>query len=240
MDFSLTPLSDHAIVIELGTEIHPDIHQKIQAITALLDASHLEWLIEYIPSFTSVTVFYDLVVAAKLSERDIQPYDFVYQQLQKLLMNSLPPVNERSRIIQIPVCYDEQFGPDLPFVAAHNNLTREEVINIHCSGRYIVYMIGFAPGFPYLGGMSKTISAPRKSVPRLQIPAGTVGIAGTQTGIYPLETPGGWQLIGRTPIPLFQPMKQPPSLLRAGNRIHFTPITAEQFHEMEKNYDYSC
>jgi inhibitor of KinA len=136
--------------------------------------------------------------------------------------------------VEIPVCYGGEFGADLDFVAKHANLTPGEVIEIHSAADYLVHMIGFAPGFPYLGGMSSKIAAPRRSSPRLKVPAGSVGIAGEQTGIYPLETPGGWQLIGRTPLALFRPEQDPPTLLQPGDIVRFRPITPQQFRELKE------
>ena len=127
------------------------------------------------------------------------------------------------------MCYGGEYGPDLEEVARHNGLSVDEVIALHSGGEYLVYMIGFAPGFPYLGGMSERIAMPRRSSPRAQIPVGSVGIAGMQTGVYPIETPGGWQLIGRTPLALFRPEENPPSLLQAGNKVRFRPISADEF-----------
>jgi inhibitor of KinA len=142
------------------------------------------------------------------------------------------PLPGRERVV--PVCYGGEFGPDLEFVAKHNGLTEQEVIQIHSSGEYLVYMIGFAPGFPYLGGMSEKIAAPRRTSPRLKIPIGTVGIAGLQTGVYPIETPGGWQLIGRSPEQLFRPHANPPSLLQAGNLVRFQPISRDEYDAWEE------
>ncbi|MGV3465566.1 MAG: 5-oxoprolinase subunit PxpB, partial [Heyndrickxia sp.] len=138
-----------------------------------------------------------------------------------------------SRVVEIPVCYGGDFGPDLETVASMNGLSTEEVIQIHSSAEYTVYMIGFAPGFPYLGGMSEKIATPRLPSPRLKIPERTVGIAGNQTGVYPIETPGGWQLIGRTPIKLFRPQDEVPSLLHAGDKVRFKPISYEEYVEWE-------
>ena len=136
------------------------------------------------------------------------------------------------RVVRIPVLYGGEFGPDLDFVAKHNGLTKDEVIAIHTSGDYTVHMIGFAPGFPFIGGMSERIAAPRRETPRLKIPARSVGIAGVQTGVYPIETPGGWQLIGRTPLELFLPDENPPSLLVAGDKITFYEITSEEYQDL--------
>jgi inhibitor of KinA len=143
-------------------------------------------------------------------------------------------VKQHPRVVEIPVCYGGEFGPDLGYVAEHNQLSVEEVIEIHTSGQYLVYMIGFAPGFPYLGGMSERIMAPRRQSPRLAIPAGTVGIAGMQTGVYPIETPGGWQLIGRTPLALFRPQDNPPSLLQSGDIVRFCQISDKEYEEYKE------
>ena len=144
---------------------------------------------------------------------------------------NVPTVKKRT--IEIPVCYGGEFGPDLSVVAESNGLTEEEVIHIHSNGTYIVYMIGFAPGFPYIGGMPSEIATPRKSSPRLKIPSRSVGIAGSQTGIYPIETPGGWQLIGSTPLKLFSIHHNPPTLLQAGDHVRFKPISYEEYRYLE-------
>ena len=153
-------------------------------------------------------------------------------ELQTTLLNLRDESLKDQRTVEIPVCYGGDYGPDLEFVAQHNSLTEEKVVAIHSAADYLVYMIGFAPGFPYLGGMSEQIAAPRRESPRLQIPAGSVGIAGAQTGVYPIETPGGWQLIGRTPLELFRPTEDPPTRLRAGDIVRFRPITSEEFDRL--------
>jgi inhibitor of KinA len=140
-------------------------------------------------------------------------------------------------VVSIPVCYGGAFGPDLDFVAGHNKLSVQEVIDIHTSRPYQVYMLGFTPGFPYLGGMSERIAAPRLAQPRVAIPAGSVGIAGSQTGIYPIESPGGWQLIGRTPLRLFDPGSATPFLFAAGNYLRFTAIDADAFLEIRQQVE---
>src|SRR5699024_4926794 len=134
-----------------------------------------------------------------------------------------------SRMVEIPVLYGGDYGPDLDLVAHRNQLSTEEVIRIHSERDYLVYMIGFAPGFPYVGGMDERIEAPRKENPRQSIPAGSVGIAGKQTGIYPFESPGGWQIIGRTPAQLFLPESNPPTLIQPGDRLRFVPIDEAEY-----------
>src|ERR671914_867162 len=142
-----------------------------------------------------------------------------------------------TRTVGIPVHYGGNFGPDLGFVALHNELTEQQVIEIHSQPMYLVYMIGFAPGFPYLGGMSERLASPRRESPREKIPAGSVGIAGSQTGVYPIETPGGWQLIGRTPLRLFRPDKDDPSLLRTGDRVRFHAIEPAEYGDVLERED---
>lgn len=231
MDFQLHPMGDRAVIMEFGTDISPTILKKIQNVTKLLEDYHPMWLIEYIPAFTTITILYDPIT---LSFRE------VCQQIKELVSSYTDTTTIEQRVVDIPVCYGGEMGPDLEYVAESNDLTCEEVIQIHSSGDYLVYMIGFAPGFPYIGGMSERIATPRKEIPRLEIPERSVGIAGLQTGIYPISTPGGWQLIGRTPIELFIPNEKQPSLLRAGDKINFIPITGKEYEELEKlHYDYS-
>lgn len=191
-------------------------------------------MIEYIPAFTTITIFYDPFKIIKAFKSNQLPYTYVCQQINFLFEQFNFDKSTQQRLVEIPVCYGGELGPDLDIVASVNQLTPEEVIQIHTSGDYIVYMIGFAPGFPYIGGMSEKIATPRKESPRLKIPERSVGIAGMQTGIYPIETPGGWQLIGRTPIRLFTPEANPPSLLRAGDKIKFTAISFEEYQALEK------
>jgi inhibitor of KinA len=233
MEFKLQPLGDNSVIIELGEDISRDIQQKVNKVSSFLEAQSFEWVIEYVPGFTTVAVFYEPMNI----KTQTLPYDQVCEDLSLHLENLEVEQGEEPRVVKIPVCYGGEFGPDLEEVAEINGLTPEEVIDIHLKGEYIVYMIGFAPGFPYIGGMSEKIAAPRRKNPRLKIPAGSVGIAGKQTGVYPIETPGGWQLIGKTPRKLFLPEGDTPSLLRAGDQIKFEPISAEEFQKWEENED---
>jgi inhibitor of KinA len=235
MEYCLYPLGDNGVIIELGSEINIDTQLKVQVVTTFLDDLPPEWMIEYIPAFTTVAIFYDPVNISSLSDQNSLPYDYVCHQIGELLSRLTSGKTIESRIVEIPVCYGGEFGPDLETVAKINGLSMEEVIHIHSSGDYLVYMIGFAPGFPYIGGMSEKIAAPRRESPRLKIPSKTVGIAGMQTGIYPIETPGGWQLIGRTPLRLFRPEEAHPSLLKAGDKIQFKSISLEEYKEWEND-----
>ncbi|NME99444.1 5-oxoprolinase subunit PxpB [Aneurinibacillus aneurinilyticus] len=237
------PLGDAAAVVELGAEISEAVHRKVKALSMRLEAQPIPGMIEYVPAFTTVTVFYDPYrvlkeMGAQLSKtgisKGVSPYRKVYNILEQMAADIGDEAESTVRVIEIPVCYGEEFGPDLEFVANHNGLTPEEVIRIHSSAEYLVYMVGFAPGFPYLGGMPEAIAAPRHPSPRLAIPAGSVGIAGKQTGVYPIETPGGWQIIGRTPIALFVPDSNPPTILASGDRICFRPISRQEYMERKE------
>jgi inhibitor of KinA len=234
LDYSLHPLGDNGVIIELGSEINEDNHKKVKAISAYLNEHFPKGFIEFIPAYTTVTIFYDPLYFADFKKTHFLPFEQVCRELREILMNIQIHKTSPSKTIEIPVHYGGSFGPDLDYVACYNHLTMDEVVRIHSSCDYLVYMIGFAPGFPYLGGMSGKIAAPRRSSPRFKIPAGSVGIAGNQTGVYPIETPGGWQLIGRTPLTLFNPGMIPPSILSAGDKIRFKPITDQEFYDWGK------
>ncbi|SFK20912.1 inhibitor of KinA [Halobacillus dabanensis] len=235
MEQTMHPLGDQALIIDFGDRIDEETNYEVRKVASHLDREKPDWMVEYIPAFTTVTIFYDpFYIANHISKANQLPYDWVQEEMRHML-SELKDHGQTSRSIDIPVCYGGELGPDLPYVAKRNNMTEEEVIATHMEGEYLVYMIGFAPGFPYIGGMDKKIATPRRDDPRLTIPAGSVGIAGEQTGVYPIETPGGWQLIGRTPVKLFDPKKETPSLLQAGDRIRFTRINAEDYKEMKED-----
>ncbi|MFB6465464.1 5-oxoprolinase subunit PxpB [Cytobacillus sp. Hz8] len=227
----ITPLGDSAIVVEFGKIIDIETHQKVQELGLFLEKNPLPAMIEHVPSFTSVTIFYDCAKAERSQDKkkSLSPYEYMKNQIEKTLSLIEMKSRNRPQIVDIPVCYGGEFGPDLEFVAKINHLLPEEVIEIHTSGNYLTYMIGFAPGFPYLGGLSDRITAPRCETPRLHIPAGTVGIGGKQTGIYPIASPGGWRLIGRTPLHLFNPNQSPPTLIKSGDMIRFRSISYAEY-----------
>ncbi|MDC3411993.1 5-oxoprolinase subunit PxpB [Aquibacillus sp. 3ASR75-11] len=236
MEFRLHPLGDNAVIIEVGEEMNIESQKNVEILCSFFDTQPFDWIIEYIPAFTTVAVFYDPVKIQKKHKSDFLkfPYDYACDALNKILVELQLNETTEPRIVEIPVCYGGELGPDIEHVASYNGITTKEVMDIHSKGDYLVHMIGFAPGFPYIGGMSDKIATPRRTSPRLKIPAGTVGIAGKQTGVYPIETPGGWQLIGRTPIKLFLPNEATPSLLKAGDKIKFTPISNERYKELEE------
>lgn len=222
------PLGDSGIVIKLGDAIDQATQQKVKALADYFEEHPLPGMVEYVPGYTSVTVYYDPV-----AWYDPRAADMPYERFKALLAGQLVHIRAdeqtKPRLVEIPVCYGGAFGPDLLDVAGYHGITPDELIRIHSGQEYLVHMIGFAPGFPYLGGLDKRIATPRRQSPRTAIAPGSVGIGGEQTGVYPIESPGGWQIIGRTPERLFRPEEQPPSLLRAGDRVRFCPISEEQY-----------
>lgn len=225
--FEIRPFGDSGLRIELGKEISLEVNQRVRSLSMFLKQANIYGVTEWIPSYTALTIYYN-------------PYDILYDDLTMKIRQieanlfqftkELPP----AKTIHIPVCYDAWCSPDLSEVAKHNSLTESEVISVHSSRAYLIYMLGFSPGFPYLGGMPKSIATPRLSIPRASTPAGSVGIAGEQTGIYSLETPGGWQIIGRTPVKLYDINRPSPFLLTAGNYIKFSQITTNEYKRIEE------
>lgn len=211
------PMGDQALVLSFGDTISEMVNARVRQVASHIDNWSQPGVIEYVPAYTTITIYYD-------------PLKITYQELLSALQMIVQDIPEDTEYIgkkkEIPVYYN---GADLAYVAQYNGLTEEEVIRLHSTPEYRVYMIGFVPGFPYLGGMDSRIATPRKEVPRLKIEAGAVGIAGEQTGVYPIETPGGWQIIGHTPLQLFDLSKESPSLLEMGDCVRFVPITYDEF-----------
>lgn len=215
---------DKALYIELGDSISPEINRRVKSLVSSIDEASIPGVIDLAPTYRSILVYYDPL---QITLDDLQ------RKLIALGQRSTKETSEVSRVVEIPAVYGGEHGPDLDFVASHNNLTREEVVRIHMGSDYLVYMLGFNPGFPYLGGMSGKIATPRLNTPRVKIPAGSVGIAESQTGVYPLDSPGGWRLIGRTPVPIFDPSRDPPAIAQAGDFIRFVAIDEDRYKEIE-------
>lgn len=225
MNYPILPCGDCAVTVQVGAEISEETNRKVVSLMQTLAEAAIPGLRELVPSYSAVCVHYD---PAQIS------YDQLLNRLNSLETKELSSGIASQNIVEIPVCYGGEYGPDLAFVAEHNSLSPEDVIAIHSSGTYLVYMLGFLPGFAYMGGMDERIATPRLTSPRAKIPAGSVGIAGGQTGIYPLASPGGWQLIGRTPVKMFVMEGETGNFaLSAGDRVKFVPISEEQYREME-------
>lgn len=229
----IIPLGDTALLLELGDKIDEKTHARVQTTCHALTAAPLPGVSECVPAYTSVTVFYDPAKVVQAGAPATEIAEWLQAKVVERLKHPPKADKPKPRTVDVPVCYGGEHGPDLAAVAKHAKLSPEDVIRRHSKAEYAVYLIGFAPGFPYLGGLPKELAAPRHTKPRMSVPPGSVGIAGEQTGIYPLNTPGGWNLIGRTPLRLFRPHEDPPVLLRAGDRVRFRPITAEEFSQRE-------
>jgi KipI family sensor histidine kinase inhibitor len=221
------PVGETALVVEFGDEISPEINSKVIALNEKLSKAEIYEIEELVPTYRSLLIRYN-------------PLKTTYTQLclrikaiEKTLIKT--PVETKGRKIAIPVIYGGEYGPDLAYVAQYHKLSEEQVIALHSKREYRVYMIGFVAGFPYLGEVPDEIATPRLEKPRLKVPAGSVGIAEKQTGIYPCEAPGGWQIIGRTPIRLFDPRQQPPALLKPGDIVKFKPISEEEFKTIQNS-----
>lgn len=221
---SLVPRGDKSIQIVFGDEISEEINEEIRKFIYALETEKIEGVSEWIPTYRHLNVIYN-------------PEEFYYEEIADKLykiMEKLAQIEApQAENVRIPVFYGGHYGPDLKNVASHTGLSEEEIINLHSAKKYLIYMLGFTPGFPYLGGMDERIATPRLKEPREKIWAGSVGIAGTQTGIYPIESPGGWQIIGRTPLKLFDPQRKPEILLRTGDYITFYPADPDKYYAEE-------
>ncbi|MCB2295087.1 5-oxoprolinase subunit PxpB [Clostridium algoriphilum] len=215
---------DRALVVEFGDKIEEQVNSKIRSLTVAIEQEGIIGINETIPTYRSLMVIYDPMIM-ELTEL-ISVLKSIISRMHELKLTE-------AKVIEIPTLYGGEYGPDIEFVADHNKISIDEVIKIHTDMEYLIYMIGFTPGFPYLGGMSDKIEAPRLQNPRTKIPVGSVGIAGKQTGIYPVESPGGWQLIGRTPVKLYDPYRKDPVLLNAGDYIKFVQIDENEYKNIE-------
>jgi inhibitor of KinA len=229
-----TPLGDSALMVELGDAINESTHHRVQTAWRALAAEPLPGVSEAVPAYTSVTLFYDPWRVMQAGAPAGEVISWLTTRIKERLKDPPKSAKTKPRTIEIPVCYGGDFGPDLGRVAAQAKIFPDEVVKRHAAAKYLVYLIGFAPGFPYLGGLPKQLATPRHAKPRMTVPPGSVGIAGEQTGIYPQSTPGGWNLIGRTPLKLFQPEANPPALLQAGDEVKFRPVTLEEFARLQE------
>lgn len=222
---TISPVGDCAISIDFGQVIDPKINRHIRQTIERIQELKLDGITELVPTYCALLIQYDAMLYS---------YSDICNLMEPLLEPSVTnDANDRVTVIEIPTVYGGEFGPDLGFVASHNNLTEDEVVAIHSGTDYLVYMLGFIPGFTYLGGMDPRIATPRLSSPRTLIPAGSVGIAGEQTGTYPSDSPGGWQIIGRTPVTMYDMSKEQAALLSAGDYVRYVPITEVEYNRIK-------
>ena len=229
------PLGDQSVIIDFSAGKLSEIPGKIKKSIELLKKDEPTWLIEFVPGFNTLTVHYSIMQAVKRIEGGNSPFEKVCIELKRIFNGEVDEISTKIDLIEIPVCYGGNQGPDLQEVSRLTNLSPREVIDAHTKPLYTVRFIGFAPGFPYLSGLDEALHVPRKQNPRKSIPVGSVGLGGKQTGVYSLETPGGWQLIGRTPLTLFSPSMNPPSLLKSGDSVRFVPITELEYETLKKD-----
>jgi inhibitor of KinA len=231
----ITPLGDSAAIIRVRDRFEDAPEKTLNEVLHVfhrLKSAAIPGVIDLAPAYTTVAVFFDPCGIANAGADSDQILDCLTKRIRAALATrSEPgrPVRPKSRLVEVPVCYDPEFAFDLDHVAQHAHISPRKVVDFHCAAEYRVGCIGFTPGFPFLTGLPKQLATPRRAIPRKEIPAGSVGIGGAQTGIYPLRSPGGWNIIGRTPVRLFDPAKSPPTLLRAGDRVRFRAITREEF-----------
>jgi inhibitor of KinA len=241
----IVPLGDSALIVRVRDRFEdaPDktLNEVLRTFRRLQEAA-IPGVIELSPAYTTVAVFFDPMVVANAGGKPDQALDWLADRI-RIALSSVAAVYDRrsaARLVEIPVCYNQEFALDIERVAHHAQMSSNEVVNLHSAAEYRVNCIGFTPGFPYLAGLPKELATPRHATPRKEIPAGSVGIGGAQTGIYPLRSPGGWNVIGRTPLQLFDPEKSPPALLRAGDRVRFHSITRVEFDSLKRLARRSC
>src|SRR5215467_1454620 len=219
------PAGDQSLLIYFGEKITIKAHEQVRKLLHLLESEPVEDIRNLHPAYCSLLIKFDpLKWRHEALEKELRKY------LRRLDKVNLP----EPRQVEIPVCYGGEFGPDLEEVAALHKTTPEQVIKLHSSATYLVYFLGFTPGFAYLGELPQELVTPRLALPRKKVPAGSVGIAGNQTGVYPFETPGGWRLLGRTPVSMFRTDREGLSFLSIGDRVRFEPISRERFAELSR------
>jgi len=229
--YSIFPSGDHAITISFGNQIDLKHNSQVHQLFASLRQQQQTFWMDIIPAYTSLTIVYDV---GAIRKQYPSAYEWVRGELEKALENIKEDGIVSVRTIKVPVCYDLSFAPDSKGLAANKKISIDELIELHSQVTYHVYMIGFLPGFAYMGTVDDRIASPRHIQPRTHVPAGSVGIAGNQTGIYPLDSPGGWKIIGRTPVNLFDVRAADPVLLQAGDEINFFPITKVEFETFDQ------
>ncbi len=226
------PLGDRAILVEFGSAIDEPTRLLVRASFDQLSSQSLAGVLDIVPGFASIAVHYDPARIA--GSAGVTANAAITAAVEGVLRNSVAIPAAGSRLTEIPVCYDSSLAPDIEEVARHAGLTADQVVELHVAPEYVVHMIGFLPGFPYLGGLDARLTTPRRSTPRTRVPAGSVGIGGSQTGVYSIDSPGGWQLIGRTATRLFDVERDAPVLLRIGDKVRFRPIAIDEYQAVAR------
>ena len=221
------PLGDCAVTVTVGSRIDEPTRARILSLCAALDSRGVPGMTEFVPAFASLTVHYD-PARVPPGPTDATPYARFSTALRHVLQGAADGPSDPPRVVEIGVVYGGEYGPDIEDVARRAGLPVEQVIRLHTGAEYVVHMVGFIAGFGYLGGLPSQLATPRRATPRTRVPASSVGIGGSQTGVYPVDSPGGWNLIGRTPLRMFDPAREPATLLRTGDRVRFISITPDE------------
>ncbi len=232
--YTIFPLGDAALTIDFGNIIDENINQKVHNIFRQLKSFSFSGITDVVPAYASLTIHYNIAAIQKFDNKSA--FETVLNYINIVLKENQTCESVPSKIIKVPVCYSEKYAPDIIDIVEMRKISVEEIIYLHTSKSYHVFMVGFLPGFPYLGEVDEKLVVSRKQVPRTYVPSGSVGIAGKQTGIYPFSSPGGWQIIGRTPIKLFDKQKDNPVLFNAGDKVEFYSITEDEFQNYQTGY----
>lgn len=233
LPYTIFPLGDSAVTVDFGNRISEEHHACVLNLFNLLNEQPVPGMTEAVPAYSSLTVFYQPLFFSKEIQSGRQAYTIIQEAIENKIRSIVNlPAPIAGKLVEVPVCYDEPFAMDLAVQADKLKMSAEDIIQLHLSGTYTVYMLGFMPGFSYMGEVDEKITMPRKATP-VMVEPGSVGIAGRQTGIYPFHSPGGWNIIGRTPITLFNPAAAEPVLFRAGDRVKFYRITQHEFENYQ-------
>lgn len=233
--FAFFPLGDRALVIELGARVSEALAAQARRLSERLVRAQVPGVREVIPAFSSITVHYEplrIKQTADLEGVESAPFELLQVRLQALLEADQEDAGAGGTLLEVPVCYGGDYGEDLDVLALAHEMAPSKVVELHTHPIYYVGMLGFMPGFPYLVGLDARLVTPRRATPRPQVARGSVAIGGEHTGVYPLDSPGGWHVIGRTPLSLFDPRREPPSLLQAGDRVRFVAISPERYQQL--------
>ena len=231
-EITITSLNENALLVSFGNVIDLELNEKVIALVNVLSQNPFAGFIEAVPAYSSLAIFYDIAKVRSENKDHRSAFEFVSSFINDLLsLKEYQNKTSNHRLVEVPVLYD---GEDLDYISTHHRQTKEKTIQLHTSSVYRVFMIGFLPGFAYMGTLDRRLATPRKAVARTQVPAGSVGIAGFQTGIYPQNSPGGWQLIGRTPVRIFDKEKASPCLLNPGDNVKFVAIDKKEFDQLHE------
>ncbi|GAA0451503.1 5-oxoprolinase subunit PxpB [Alkalibacillus silvisoli] len=227
MEFTISPLGNQALIVTFGEDISTELHEQVVTNYNALKEADLVGVQGLVPTYRSIAVYYNWKIVN---------YEDMKQAVESVVWQANKDrAFKKGKTIYLPVCYEEEVAPDLKPLAQYHNMTETDVIKLHSEPTYLVYMIGFLPGFPYVGGLNERLETPRLETPRQQVTSGSVGIAGKQTGVYPITSPGGWNIIGKTPIKLFDPKQKDPALFEIGDQLRFEPVSSREFIQIEQH-----